>query len=202
MQLNREFFRKSLVRYLAPAGLTALLAVVPAAINPPGAGADTADYADDGEADYGGGCVLYSEDSDATVDALRNHCSTEQQDQIFRDSPRGDVPMGVKDGWVASPPIMTVVAPALWIGKIFYTGPAGGTVVNRITPADIPAWPADVYQAPAHLDGEPAWALDYAPSPTPQILDEIREVTPGVWLGYSWWRESSQDTLLLTFVLS
>ncbi|MBF6128996.1 hypothetical protein [Nocardia brasiliensis] len=153
-------------------------------------------------ADYGGGCALYPDNRAATIDALRFRCGPEQQDAIFRDAPRGAVPTGVKDGWVTRPPSIQGISSAFWIGKIFYTGPDGGTLTNRVTGAGYEAWPAYVYTAPALLDGNPAWALDYAPAPTPQVYDEIREVTPGVWFGYSWWRGGVQTTMLLTFVLT
>lgn len=166
---------------------------VGSAVLAPAASADT---------DYGGGCVLYTDNPAATVDALHNHCSAEQQDQIFRDAPRGDVPTGVTNGWVTRPPVMEAVAPPFWTGKNFYTGPDGGTLTNRITAAGVEGFPADVYSGPARLDGQPAWLLDYTPSITPQILDEIRQVTPGVWFGYSWWRGFFQTTLLLTFALT
>jgi hypothetical protein len=74
--------------------------------------------------------------------------------------------------------------------------------MNRVTGAGIQAWKANVYTAPAILDQQPAWALNYAPSPTPQVYDEIREITPGVWFGYSWWRGLVQTTMLLTFALA
>ncbi|WP_062980766.1 hypothetical protein [Nocardia anaemiae] len=156
----------------------------------------------DAAADYGGGCVLYPDNPAATIDSLRLRCSAEQQDAIFRDAPRGEVPRGVTNGWVTRPPIMETLAPPLWIGKTFYTGPDGGYLMNRITGAGIEGWKADVYSAPALVDGAPTWALNYAPSPTPQVYDEIREVTPNVWFGYSWWRGYFQTTLLLTFALT
>lgn len=152
--------------------------------------------------DYGGGCVIDPANGAATVDALRFRCSPEQQDAVFKASPRGAVPSGVKNGWVTRPPVMQALAPALWIGKTFYTGPDGGWLMNRVTPAGLEAWRADIYTAPALVDGAPTWALNYAPSPTPQVYDEIREVSPGVWFGYSWWRGAFQTTLLLAFVLA
>ncbi|MQY17858.1 hypothetical protein [Nocardia macrotermitis] len=189
MRVSGARVRKSLARFVAPAGLVVSMTMVAA----PAATADTG---------YGGNCVLYPNDPAATVNSLRFNCSIQQQVQIFAASQRGDVPHGVTNGWVTSPQFMQVVAPPFWIGKTFYTGPDGGTLMNRVTGANIPGWPANVYSGPAITDKQPAWLLDYGPSITPQILDEIREVTPNVWFGYSWWRGHFQTTLLLTFVLT
>ncbi|MGK8468170.1 hypothetical protein [Nocardia cyriacigeorgica] len=128
-------------------------------ISAPAASADPAPVA----TDYGGGCVIDPANRAATVDSLRFRCSPEQQDAIFKASPRGAVPSGVKNGWVTRPPVMQALAPGLWIGKTFYTGPDGGWLMNRVTGAGIEAWRADVYTAPALVDGAPTWALNYAP---------------------------------------
>ncbi|MGV9674664.1 hypothetical protein ACWDSJ_05245 [Nocardia sp. NPDC003482] len=188
MQTYRDLVRKSLVYVLAPAGVAAAVALAP--------GTARAD------SDYGGGCVVYDANPAATVAALGSRCSPEQQDQIFRDAAPGAMPTGTTNGWVTRPPVMQAVAPPFWIGKNFYTGPDGGRLMNRITPAGIEGFPANVYVAPSKLDGQPVWAFDYAPSITPQIWDEVREIAPGVWFGYSWWRGYFQNTLLLTFVLT
>ncbi|WP_433565908.1 hypothetical protein ACQP1O_12140 [Nocardia sp. CA-151230] len=126
----------------------------------------------------------------------------EQLDAIYGDAPSGDVPVGTKDGWVAAPHEMQSWAPLLWIGKDFYTGPDGGYVMNRLTRAGMEAWPAIVYAGPSVMDGGETWILDYAPSPTPPVYDEIREVTPGVWLGYSWIRAGGEFIPQLSFVLA
>ncbi|MFI1916979.1 hypothetical protein [Nocardia sp. NPDC020380] len=152
--------------------------------------------------DYGGGCVLYTNNIAATVDSLRFRCDPGQQDALFRDAPRGDVPVGTMDGWVISPRDMQSWTPAVWIGKSFYTGPNGGYLLNRVTPAGIEAWPANVYSGPSVLDGQPAWILDYAPSPSPQLIDEIREITPGVWFGYSYQRGPGGYAYQLSFALA
>ncbi|MGY0502687.1 hypothetical protein ACWZHB_29730 [Nocardia sp. FBN12] len=154
-----------------------------------------------GIADYGNGCLVDPGNRAATVDSLRFRCGVAQQDQIYRDAQAGAIATGLTNGWVTRPPQLEATAPALWIGKVFRTGPDGGSLTNRVTGAGIEAFPADVYRAPSVLDGAPAWALNYAPSPTPQVYDEIREITPGVWFGYSWWREGSWP-LLAAFVLT
>ena len=195
---DRRHNRQQKTRYLrfltvlSAIGAIAAAGIAPA-VTAPTAAADT---------DYGGGCTLYPGNREATIAALRDNCSAEQQDQIFRAASRGTVPRGVTNGWVTRPPAIEGIAPALWIGKTFNTGPDGGTLTNRITAAGTPGFPANVFTGPARLDGRDAWLLDYAPSITPQVLDEIREVTPGVWFGYSWWRGALQTPLLLTFALT
>ncbi|MGW4352976.1 hypothetical protein ACWELJ_12910 [Nocardia sp. NPDC004582] len=136
------------------------------------------------------------------MDSLRFGCETDQLDAIYRAAPRGDVPVGAKDGWVVAPRQLQSWTPQVWIGKDFYTGPSGGYLQNRLTPADLEAWPADVFAGPSVVDGGPTWILDYAPSPTPNVYDEIRQVTPGVWLGYSWIRLGGNFVPQLSFILA
>ncbi len=152
--------------------------------------------------DYGGGCVLYPDNRAATVDSLRFRCTWAQQDQVFLAADAGAVPMGAKNGWVIRPPAMPEIASGLWIGKTFHTGPDGGYLDNRLTGAGLEFYRANVYRAPSIWDGRTSWALDYVPSPTPPLWDEIREVTPGVWLGFSWWRGILAHPQLLGFVLA
>ncbi|MFC8047632.1 hypothetical protein [Nocardia sp. NPDC057353] len=158
-------------------------------------------HADSGITDYGGGCVLNAGNRAATIDALRFRCTPEQQDLLFHAAAPGAVPRGVTDGWMVRPGYLQGITPAFWIGKTFATGPDGGPLTNRITGLDIAGWPADIYRGTALLDGRPAWVLNYAPSPTPQVHDEVREVSPGVWFGYSWWL-GAPNVLLLTFVVA
>lgn len=188
MATSGELLRKALVKGLAPLGFGVLVMVVPVLAH---AGPD-----------YGDGCVLFSDNTSATVGSLRFRCGPAQLQAIYRDAPRGDVPVGAKDGWVASPREMQSWTPLVWIGKDFYTGPAGGYLLNRITGAGIEAWPANVFAGPSVVDGGPAWILDYAPSPTPQLYDEIREVVPGVWFGYSWMRQGGGFAEQLSFILA
>ncbi|MFC8531425.1 hypothetical protein [Nocardia sp. NPDC057227] len=157
--------------------------------------------ADSGVTDYGGGCVLDSGNRAATIDALRLRCTPDQQDLLFHEAAPGAAPRGVTSGWVVRPGYVQGIAPAFWIGKTFATGPDGGPLTNRVTGLDIAAWPANIHRGTALLDGRPAWVLDYTPSPTPQVHDEVREVAPGVWFGYSWWL-GEVNTLLLTFVVA
>lgn len=149
---------------------------------------------------FGGDCVLYPDNRAATVDSLRFRCSGDQEVAIYRASSRGSVPTGVKNGWVSQTSFVSGIAPGLWFGKTFYTGPDGGFLLNRTAIGD--QFQANVYTAPSRVDGRPAWALDYLPSPTPPLYDEIREITPGVWFGYSIWRGTFLQPYLLAFILA
>jgi hypothetical protein len=153
-------------------------------------------------ADYGNGCVIDPAAPAVTVDSLRWRCTAQQSSDVYAAAPAGAVPSGGKNGWVTSTSMIEPSTPSFWGGKNFYTGPDGGRVMNRVTGAGIEGWPANIYRGPSRIDGEETWVLDYAPAVTPQVYDEIREVVPGVWLGYSWWRGGLQTPLLLAFVLA
>ncbi len=149
-------------------------------------------------------CALPS-DRAAAVDALLHRCSWEQTVQNYRQAKPGALPTGTKDGWVLhnSDNLVDVpgLASALWRGKTLFTGTNGGYLINRTVAGDMIR--ADVHPATSLVDDKPMWALDYSQSPAPWLYDEIREVSPGVWLGYSWWRrEAGQKTLLLAFLLA
>ncbi len=152
--------------------------------------------------DYGDGCVVDPADRSVTIDSLRSWCSLEQQTAIFSDASAGSVPRGVTNGWVVSPAAIHPIAPTFWTGKTFYTGSDGGYLMNQVTSAGFEGFRADVYTGPAITDGRPTWVLNYDSSPIPQIYDEIREITPGLWFGYSWRRDTAPPTLLLTFALT
>ncbi|MGW5387504.1 hypothetical protein [Nocardia sp. NPDC003963] len=153
--------------------------------------------------DHGNGCVIDPAAPAVTIESLRSNCTDRQHVQIFHAARAGAVPSGAQNGWVTSTSApVDSLAPAFWLGKTFYTELDGGRLTNRVTGADIEGWPAEVYLAPSRVDGEQAWVLDYTSAITPQVYDEIREVVPGVWLGYSWWRGAVETPVLLSFVLA
>ena len=68
----------------------------------------------------------------------------------------------------------------LWKGKLFRDD---GTMINRLA-GGLTAIPADVYVGESLLDGRPSLILDYSRSRLwPDVRDEIREVSPGLYLG-------------------
>jgi hypothetical protein len=68
----------------------------------------------------------------------------------------------------------------VWQGKVFRDD---GTMVNRVF-GGAKAIPADVYYGESLMDGKPALVLDYSRSKLwPNVRDEVREVSPGLYLG-------------------
>ncbi|NMN98425.1 hypothetical protein [Antrihabitans stalactiti] len=182
-----QILRRFLVVFGASVMLTALLGTTSASADP---------------VPYGGGCILYPDNKAMTVDSLRLRCSPEQLTAIYAAAPQGATPQGSKNGWVVLPNYAAGMAPGIWTGKNFYTDTNGGMLQNRLTAAALEGWLANISRGTSISDGKPAWVLDYRMSPTPPLFDEIREVTPGVWYGLSWWNFGFTNMTLLTFVLA
>ena len=70
-----------------------------------------------------------------------------------------------------------------WQGKYFYR--AQGYLINKVGPLGVHLIKARVYTAPSWFDGKPAIILDYSQTSllARKIRDEIREVSPGTFLG-------------------
>jgi hypothetical protein len=115
-------------------------------------------------------------------------------DDLFRRSPGGRIPVGDSDGTVilAPPSAIGTAAAKLahlvaWKGKVF--DPETGTLRNKVGPLGTRAIAAKVYQGQSWYDTNQAIILDY--SRTSWVArwcrDEIREVSPGVFLGIVYW---------------
>ena len=116
--------------------------------------------------------------------------SQEQLDELFKQSPPGDIPEGEGDG-------EPIVFPGSWFAKFFawltrcflWQGKTfdarDGSLRNRITAFSLPAIKAKVYKAPSWLDEKEAIVLDYTRTSllARWIRDEIRMVQPGLYLG-------------------
>ena len=75
-----------------------------------------------------------------------------------------------------------------WEGKSFQGGSDEGTGINRVNFFGKRNWfPFKTRFANSFLDGKPAFVLDYSGPGNPplirSIVDEIREVAPGLYLG-------------------
>jgi hypothetical protein len=79
--------------------------------------------------------------------------------------------------------VAVLVHVVAWRGKV--VDAKAGRLKNILTPAGILAVEADVYQAASWYDGKPCIVLDYSRRSflARKVRDEIREVSPGVFLG-------------------
>jgi hypothetical protein len=86
----------------------------------------------------------------------------------------------------------------VWKGKIFRDD---GTMVNRLA-GGLTAIPAQVYAGESWLDGRPSLILDYSGSRLwPDVRDEIREVSPGLYLGIMYRTRSGRAEQVMFFTL-
>jgi len=135
--------------------------------------------------------------------------SQEQLDALFTASPAGEIPNGeaegtaiVAPGTTYSPTIARFISNFAWQGKVFDT--EKGVLRNKILPLGLNAIIAKVYKADSWLDGKECIVLDYEHTSivAQWIRDEIREVSPGLYLGVVYWgKEQPSAKRLIHFAL-
>ena len=127
-------------------------------------------------------------------------------DDLFRNSPAGDIPSGEAVGTAIISPGTTLSSPAArlvhifaWHGKVF--DPASGTLKNRILPVATLAISAKVYKAPSWLDKKDCIVLDYSETSlvAQHVRDEIRLIAPGTYLGIVFWKRARLISFALQF---
>lgn len=132
--------------------------------------------------------------------------SGDQLDEIFRNSPAGEIPRGegrgvaiVAPGTNISDDIARFVNLFTWKGKVF--DPETGTLRNKILPLGHRAIVAKVYKDKSWFDEKECIALDYSETSllAKWIRDEIREVTPGIYLGIVFWGKTKLIHFALEF---
>jgi hypothetical protein len=130
--------------------------------------------------------------------------SQAQLDDLFRNSAAGAIPAGEGKGTAIVAPgtdLSEIAARFIhlvaWQGKVF--DPASGTLRNRILPLGIEAIIAKVYKGKSWFDEKECIVLDHSQTSLVAhwIRDEIREVSPGLYLGIVFWDKAR----LLNFVL-
>lgn len=130
----------------------------------------------------------------------------QQLDDLFRQSPPGDIPNGEANGTAIiapntpfSPAIAEIINIFGWQGKTFDA--ASGTLVNRVTFFGLSAIVAQVYIGESLFDGNDCIVLDY--SKTSQIAhwvrDEIRLISPQMYLGIVYWNDEKTINFALDF---
>jgi hypothetical protein len=94
-----------------------------------------------------------------------------------------------------------------WGGKSFAAkGAAAGTGVNRVhLLGRHQLFPFETFFGPSRVDGRPCVVLDYDLPDNPwairQIHDEVREVSPGLFLGPAMWKTKDAPAFVLWFAL-
>ena len=132
--------------------------------------------------------------------------SQEQLDALFTASPAGEIPDGeaegtaiVAPGTTYSPSIARFISNFAWQGKVFDT--KKGVLRNKILPLGLNAIIAKVYKGESWLDGKECIVLDYSDTSllAQWIRDEIREISPGVYLGKVYWGKQRLIDFALEF---
>jgi hypothetical protein len=135
--------------------------------------------------------------------------SAEQLDDIFRNAPAGAIPIGQGDGTAIIAPgtalsdtIAKFVHTFTWKGKFFEPDaidPQRATLKNRLLLLGTKAIVAQVYRGQSWLDGKECIVLDYSKTSivAQWIRDEIREVSPGLYLGVVYWGKEKPVALRL-----
>jgi hypothetical protein len=123
-----------------------------------------------------------------TVDL--NTLSSAQLDDIFRGSPPGPIPVGKSRGTAILFPqsfieraLQGFIRALIWKGKVFR--PDSKDLKNRMGPFGNLAIRAKVYEDQSWFSSGPAIIIDYSKTSIVArfVRDEIREVSPGLYLG-------------------
>ncbi len=132
--------------------------------------------------------------------------SQAQLDDLFRNSPAGNIPSGEGAGTAIIDPGTEFAEIAAkfahifaWQGKVF--DPEKGELRNKILPIGLQAIVAKVYKGTSWFDQKECIVLDYSQTSLVAhwIRDEIREVTPGLYLGVVFWDKSKLINFALDF---
>jgi hypothetical protein len=134
-----------------------------------------------------------------------NPMNWDDLDFIYRQAEPGRIPNGFAQGRVVYCPdaglakIKSRAAQLIWKGKDFCA--EEGTLVNQW--CGIRAIRATVSYGTSWLDGKPAIILDYSGTSRvwSDVRDEMREISPGVYVGAMYLRRCPEPRLKLFFVL-
>ncbi len=132
--------------------------------------------------------------------------SQKELDDLFSASEPGPIPDGQADGTAiivpgtaASDEIAKIVNIFAWQGKVFDA--KAGLLKNRIGPFGLNAIKAKVYRDPSWLDHKECIVLDYSKTSfvAQWIRDEIRLISPGLYLGKVFWDKKRLIDFALKF---
>lgn len=125
-------------------------------------------------------------------------------ESLYRGAEIGTAPTGYARGRAIMNPGSRLTVPAsrvthvLWQGKVFKDD---STMVNRVF--GLRAVHARVYIGESWLDGQPSLILDYRGTSRlfADVRDEVRELSPGLYLGLTYRRRDAGPELATFFAL-
>jgi hypothetical protein len=132
--------------------------------------------------------------------------SQNQLDEIFTQSPAGEIPDGegkgtaiVATGTNYTPDIAQFISHFAWQGKVFDA--KHGVLRNKILPLGLNAIIAKVYKGTSWLDNKECIVLDYSETSLVArwIRDEIRQIGPKIYLGKVYWDKKRLIDFALEF---
>jgi hypothetical protein len=132
--------------------------------------------------------------------------SQAQLDELFTNSPAGEIPNGEAKGTAIVAPgttytreIAEFISHFAWQGKVFDA--KKGRLNNRILPFGLNAIIAKVYKGPSWLDQKECIVLDYSETSLVAhwIRDEIRLIGPQFYLGKVYWSNKRLIDFALQF---
>jgi len=132
--------------------------------------------------------------------------SQAQLDELFMNSPAGDIPDGEAKGTAIIAPGTQYTADVAelinhfgWQGKVFDA--KRGMLKNRILLVGIQAIIAKVYKGPSWVDGKECVVLVYSETSlvAQRIRDEIRLIGPSRYLGVVFWDKKRLIHFVLQF---
>ena len=135
--------------------------------------------------------------------------SQQELDDLFSNSPAGEIPNGegngtaiIASGTSFSAEIASLINIFAWQGKTFDA--AHGTLMNRISAFGVNAIVAEVYKTTSWFDNKECIVLDYSKTSlvAKHIRDEIRQISPGTYLGLVYWDRTRTLHFALEFPLS
>ena len=127
-------------------------------------------------------------------------------DALFEASTPGPIPDGegqgtaiVAPGTAFTPEIAAFINLFAWQGKVFDA--TAGLLRNRILPFGLNAIIARVYVAPSWIDNRDCIVLDYSETSivAQWVRDEIRLISPGLYLGKVFWNHARLIDFALQF---
>ncbi len=129
-----------------------------------------------------------------------------QLDELFTNSPAGEIPNGEAKGTAIIAPgtnysaeIAQLINHFAWQGKIFDA--KTGTLKNRILAFGLQAIIAKVYKGSSWLDNKECIVLDYSETSllAQRVRDEIRLIGPNSYLGVVYWGKKRLINFALQF---